>query len=356
MYEFCQQPHCADGTGPFASLIQGFNGNFYGTTVGGGAKGYCPVSRCGTVFEITPQGALTTLYSFCAQPNCADGTSPYAGVVQDAEGNFYGTTISGGTGAYCPFGVGGCGTVFKLTAQGSLTTIHSFCSQQNCTDGYYPGRLIQAEDGNFYGGTSNDGDHGTIFKITPQGVLTTLYTFCVLSNCADGDVLSSLIQANGGNFYGTTVSGGTSNNGTAFELTSGGQLTTLYNFCPQGGKVCLDGYEPGGLVQDTNGSLYGETYEGGAAGYGTAFSLSVGLPAFIETQPSAGSIGSSVVILGTNLTGASSVTFNSVAAAFTVVSSTEITATVPSGATTGPVYVTTTSGTLKSNKNFHVAP
>src|SRR5262249_45961892 len=133
----------SDGFGP-RGVVQGRDGNFYGTTNGGG------LNNKGAIFKVTPAGELTMLYSLCAQPNCADGSYPPAGLVQGTDGNFYGTTNSGGSDA-C---YGGCGTIFKITPSGNLTTLHKFCSQANCADGKYPiGGVMQANDGNFYGTT-----------------------------------------------------------------------------------------------------------------------------------------------------------------------------------------------------------
>jgi uncharacterized repeat protein (TIGR03803 family) len=162
-----------------------------------------------------------------------------------------------------------------------------------------------------------------------------------------------LIQATDGNFYGTTSAGGSVGGGTIFKITSTGTLTTIYNFCTQ--TACADGEGPyAGLIQGTNGDFYGTTEEGGTSGAGVVFSLSTGLGAFVETQPTSGAVGQAVKILGTNLTGATAVTFNGTAATFTVVSSTEITTTVPTGATTGRVRVKTPGGNLASNTAFRV--
>jgi uncharacterized repeat protein (TIGR03803 family) len=197
LYTFCSQPGCTDGGKPFyGGLVQAGDGNFYGTTYLGGTK------NGGTVFKVTPGGALTTLYNFCSQTNCADGTAPTAGLVQATDGNFYGTTYSGGSNAD--------GTVFKITSSGTLTTLYSFCSQPSCTDGYSPyAGLVQGSDTNFYGTTSVGGAHGfgTVFKISSQSpyTLTTLHSFSV----ADGtSPQAGLMLASDGNFYGTTVGGG----------------------------------------------------------------------------------------------------------------------------------------------------
>ena len=194
------------------------------------------------------------------------------------------------------------------------------------------------------------------FSVVSNGKLTTLYTFCSLSNCADGTgPYAPLIQASDGNFYGTTGYGGANGGGTIFEITQAGTLTTLYSFCAQ--SNCADGRAPvAALVQNTNGTFYGTSYLGGTSNDGTVFSLAAGLAPFVETQPGRGKVGQNVEILGTNLTGSTSVTFNGTPAAFTVESGSYIKTTVPAGATTGKVEVVTPSGTLSSNVPFRVAP
>jgi len=333
LHSFCSETGCADGQYPSAGLVQAIDGNLYGTTYSGGANGY------GTVFKISPSGTLATLHSFCSETGCADGQYPSAGLVQAIDGNSYGTTYSGGANGY--------GTVFKISPTGTLATLHSFDS----TDGYQPsGVLVQATNGNFYGTTAYGGtsNFGTVFKITSNGTLTTLHSF----DSTDGAEPSGvLVQAADGSFYGTTAYGGTSNFGTVFKITAGGTLTTLHSFGSGEGIVPYTG-----LVQDTNGTFYGTTVRGGADNHGTVFSLSVGLGPFVETQTTSGKVGAAVKILGTNLTGATSVSFNGTAATFTVVSGSLITTKVPAGATTGKVEVVTQSGTLSSNVNFRVIP
>ena len=281
LYSFCSQGNCADGSEPSAGLVQATDGNFYGTTVFGGNSSSCNSHfGCGTIFKITPSGTLTTLYSFCSAPNCADGSSPSAALVQATDGNFYGTTNYSGSGDYCNYG---CGTVFKITPGGNLTTLHNF----DGTDGGYPvAPLVQGSDGNLYGTTSRFGANGagTVFKMAPNGTLTTLYNLCAQggSNCTDGSYPSAgLVQASDGNFYGTTISGGTNDNGiggTVFKITPSGTLTTLYSFCSQ--PNCADGAVLyAGLVQTSDGNLNGTTYEGGTtnnncpSGCGTIFKI-----------------------------------------------------------------------------------
>jgi uncharacterized protein (TIGR03437 family) len=254
-----------DGTNGYApsSLIQGADGNFYGTTLGSET----PTDR-GGVFKMTPAGVVTKLYSFCSQvPNCADGVAP-TGLVQGTDGNFYGTTNFQGPSK--PVGPSGFGTVFKMTPSGVLTTLHTFV---NGDDGGIPyGLLIQASDGNFYGTTNSGGAHlsGTVFKITPDGVFTTLHSFA--STPAEGfGPRGGLIQSADGNFYGTTALGGANgNDGTVFKMTPTGVLTTLYSF----GATPTDGLFPdGGLAQGADGNFYGTTLRGGNNGPGILFRI-----------------------------------------------------------------------------------
>jgi uncharacterized repeat protein (TIGR03803 family) len=326
-----------DGNGPTGTLIQATDGNFYGTTEGGG-----PVNL-GTIFRITPGGKLTTLYTFTGG---ADGALPVAGLIQATDGNLYGTTWGD---AYDNLNEG---TVFKITLSGKLTTLFSF----DTTNGADPqGGLVQGADGNFYGTTEEGGtsNYGTVFKMTPKGKLTILHSF---SGGADGDTpVSTLIQATDGNFYGTaSYDGKYPNYGIVFKITPAGKLTILHNFDSKDGS-----YPYAGLVQATSGGFYGATFGGGSStacsyGCGTVFSLSMGLGPFAETLPTSGKVGAAVRILGTNLTGATSVTFNGTAATFKIISKSEIETDVPSGATSGTVEVKLAGNTLKSNVAFRV--
>jgi uncharacterized repeat protein (TIGR03803 family) len=327
----------ADGAFPTDALVQGADGNFYGTTSEGG-------NGNGTISKITPAGGLTTLHEF----DGTDGSLPTSALVQGIDGNFYGTTFNGGA-------MGIFGTVFKITPGGLLTTLYSFCSQTNCTDGSFPeAGLVQGSDGNFYGTTTQGGtsDFGTVFTITSNGTLTTLYSFCSESNCTDGKLPEAgLVEGTDGNFYGTTA-GLAKNYGTIYQITSSGVLTTLYNFSgtPNGS------YPYGGLVQHTNGMFYGVTNEGGTDDVGTVFSLNMGLGPFVTMLPTFGRVGETITILGTDLTGVSSVSFNGTPASFKVPASSYLTATVPAGATTGVIEVVTSGGTLQSNVQFRVRP
>jgi uncharacterized repeat protein (TIGR03803 family) len=350
----CSLSACSNGAYP-TGLIQATNGDFYGET--SGWRGY----SYGTIFKITRTGALTTLYAFCADGGCPHAARPSGGLIQATDGNLYGTTQDGGAS--------GRGSVFRITPGGKLATLYSFCAQSGCADGETPAAaLVQATDGNLYGTTELGGANalGTVFKITTVGTLTTLYSFCSQTDCADGELPdAALVQATDGNLYGTTASASIpcsagSSCGTVFEITLDGTLTTLYSFCSQSG--CSDGENPiSPLVQDTDGALYGTTDAGGittgcpAGGCGTIFRLSMGLGPFVETLPRSGNIGAAVKILGTNLTGATRVTFNGTAAAFAVVAPSLITTAVPAGATTGVVQVMTPGGTLSSNIPFQVS-
>jgi uncharacterized repeat protein (TIGR03803 family) len=440
---------------PVGALIQATDGNYYGANSGGGAH------YSGDVFRVTPTGEITAIYSFCSQPNCADGTDPIWGPVLGSDGNLYGLTESGGSYAGS---TSGSGTFYKLTLGGELTTLYTFCSATPCTDGQFPNGIVLGQNGNFYGTAYTGGqfNQGDVFEITPTGKLTVLHSFCSLAHCADGyNPIYPPIQGSNGNIYGTTLYDGQNSSGVLYELTSSGDYQVLHNFCysspcegggqpnmitagangnvfgtalyggtlgngtafaitstnqyrvianfdylrggpsagmaqasdgnlygttvgpgsgqsggtifevtPEGrytdfymfGECSVNGYRPDTtLLQGTDGILYGTTSYGGngtngdgCAGYGTMFSLSNGLNPLVETVPTGGSVGQSVIVLGNNLTGSTSVTFHGVEAKFTVESDTYIKATVPAGATTGVVSVVTPSGTLNSNPQFVV--
>jgi uncharacterized repeat protein (TIGR03803 family) len=324
-----------DGANPRAGLIQASNGNFYGTTSSGGANGY------GTVFKITSSGTLTTLHSF----DSTDGENPNAALIQATNGSFYGTTLRGGTYEQ--------GVFFKITSSGTLTTLYNFCSQSNCTDGeVLTAGVIQGADGNFYGTTEYGGtdNAGTVFKITSSGKLTTLASFDV----TDGEYpYAGLLQATDGNFYGTTWAGGSSDNGTIFKVTSSGTLTTLHSFSGSDGN-----YPYVALIQDTNGTFYGTTQYGGAGvGVGTVFSLSEGLAPFVKILTTSGKEGAKVGMLGQGFSSSSVVEFGGTPAIkVTLSGSTYLTATVPADALTGSVTVKTGTTTLTSTLTFKVLP
>ena len=221
-----------------SGLIQGSDGNFYGTTAGGGVIGV------GTVFKITPVGAVTTLHSFTG----SDGVRPLAALVQGSDGNFYGATASGGAS--------GLGTVFKITPSGTFTSLHSFAGSDGASPQF--GRWIQASDGNFYGTTIQGGAHnvGTVFKMDASGTLTTLHSFAG----SEGSYPSAgLIRGSDGNFYGTAALGGVSGVGTVFKMDASGTVTTLHSFAGSDGS-----YPQAELIEGSDGSFYGTTEGGGA--------------------------------------------------------------------------------------------
>lgn len=333
--------YSATGTGP-VTLMQASSGVFYGTTSGGG-----PNAVGGAIFKMTPAGAFSPFYSFC-ETTCADGTDPQAPLSQGSDGNFYGTTAGGNS-------LNVYGTAFQITPSGVLTTLHTFCSEANCTDGANPyAGLVQGSNGAFYGATYRDGVYGggVLFDITSTGSLTPLHDFG--AQVSGGfEPYATLTLATDGNFYGTTITEGAhQEGGTIFRIGATGKFTTLYSFCAQ--TDCADGAEPySGVFQATDGSFYGITPLGGANDLGAVFKLSVGLGPFVTLLPAMGKAGASIRILGTNLTGTTAVSFNGAAASFTVQLPTLIVATVPA-ATSGKVEVITPSGTLSSNRVFRV--
>jgi uncharacterized repeat protein (TIGR03803 family) len=390
-----------------SGLVVETNGNLYGTTkTGGAASTTCPTQNqhCGTVFEVTSTGTIVTLHSFTG----ADGMYPKGGLTLGIDGNFYGTTSgteqSGATGAIY-------GTIFKITPTGTFTTLHTF----SMTDGAYPdSTLMLGTDGRLYGTTpvgGSTGSAGTVFAITTSGTFTTLHNFNVSGQ--PGDPEGPLVQAADGNIYGTTAFGGSAcggDNGTIYYISPGGKtFVELYDF----GKLCGKGSNPrAGLVLGADGSFYGVasgqgtpngdndaiifkidgadlttlyTFSYSAASYGTdygvnlmqstngnfygsidevtsdgteedieLFSLSTGLEPFVTAVPAVRGIGAKVLLLGQGFTGATNVTFNGVPATFTVNSDTEITTTVPTGATKGYIVVTTPGGTVSTKVFFTV--
>ena len=257
-------------------LIEASDGFLYGMTPLGGK--FSPTLGLGTVYRISLSGAFTGLYSFDGR----DGSAPYGGLVQGSDGEFYGMTSQGGEGL---------GNVFKITSQGSLTPLVSF----DGINGAVPfSALLKGADGNFYGTTIQGGDSygntnsvngrgfGTIFKMTPDGALTTLFSF----QRTNGEYpYATLVQGSDGDFYGTTLSGGASTNelfpgspgyignGTIFRFSTNGTLTTLASFDGTNGAQTF-----ATLTLDGHGNFYGTTVKGGAHDGGTIFRLSLSSP------------------------------------------------------------------------------
>jgi len=412
---------CPKGKDP-SSLIQGSDGNFYGTTEFGG------VGNQGTIFKLTLAGQLTTLYTFVGSENGANPTS----LVEGNDGFLYGTTGAGGANNQ--------GVVFRLSKTETIQVLHSFCSLTNCADGNRPFNLVLGNDGNFYGCTTYSFP-GTVFRVTPSGSYTLLHTFNV---AVDGPQCIGMTLASDGNIYGDTV-GGFSFPTVLFRLTAAGQVTVVHswrysqfpvspltqasnaNICgvlshlqgvaqsamfgiglsgagyqeiplfylfngpavrymteasdgnfwgtfgeaivsfTRGGGLLqqisfagTNGSGPAMLMQASDGTLVGLTNNGGSDGAdpGEIFTVEPALaapkPLFVSFGPSSGKVGSRILIHGTHFIGAKRVNFNGVSASFEVLNTGNILATVPTGASTGPIAVTNAGGSTPSKKNFVV--
>jgi uncharacterized repeat protein (TIGR03803 family) len=383
---------------PYVGLALGTDGVFYGSTLYGG-KTSGGNNGFGTVFSVTSAGAISTLYSFSG---ALDGANPFAPPIQGVDGNWYGTTTTGTipNGNGTTFG----GTIYKLTPAGTLTTLYMFETKTAAPFG----TLVQGTDGKFYGTSSTGGPNqaGQIFKITPEGEFTALYTF---GNGTGGDFPEAgLIQGSDGNFYGTTSSGTTLHGGAIFRITPKGSLTVLHRF--DASRDSTDGFSPLGVVQATDGNLYGTTLAGGntksscsggcgtiyritpqgsnysilynfntttgqpsgtpmqhtsgklyaststPSGHGVVYSLDVGLGPFVTflQRQSLGKVGKTIGIFGQGFATASNVSFDGTSANFQVKSDTYLITTVPSGATTGYVTITTAMGVLNSSTKFRI--
>lgn len=384
----------SDGTFPNGVTL-GRDGIFYGTTQAGGS------SNGGTVFQMTADGTVTTLHEF---DNGVDGT-PYAPPVQSLYGDFYGTTA--GNYVYPGDPVNSdAGTIYKIDSAGNYTVLHTFTGPDggnpnaqlvqsatnfwfygttvnggsngegsifrvdskgdfevihNCAfadaTGVGPEALIQATDGNFYGVSSYGGSwsEGVLFRLTPTNQLTVVHTF---TGGADGGVPGfGLVQGSDGYLYGTTTQGGSAEawegGGTLFRVsTTGAGFTVLHTFHQASGTM------PVSLIQHTNGFFYGATNAGGSAsGLGVFFRLDMGLPPFVTYLNTYGRVGMTVDLLGDGFTADSKVSFNGTpATAISDVESSFMKVVIPAGATTGPITVTTTKGPLTSNRVFVVRP
>jgi len=268
IYSF--QDNNKDGCYPYASLVFDGTGNLYGTTYAGGSQGF------GAVFELSPGAKGQWTEKLLRGFSGSGGASPVAGVVFDAAGNLYGTTVAGGTGGPC---TGGCGIVFRLTpAKGwwNETVLHDFSGTDGASP--YSGVILDAS-GNVYGTTFAGGEYfaGAVYELTLTGGKwneTVLYSFD--NNGVDASApAASLVFDASGNLYGTTTAGGRFQEGTVFELSpgaSGWTETLLHNFDNNG----EDGYQPyAGLIFSLAGKLYGTTSWAGSngGGWGTVFAL-----------------------------------------------------------------------------------
>lgn len=254
-----------DGAAPYAAPIEGSDGNFYGTTYGSGS----PATDAGSVYQITPSGTFHVLYAFNGGAN---GGQPQAQLVLGSDGNLYGTTSSGGNVTGNCATTAGCGTIFKVTPAGAFSTIYTFTGGN---DGGVPlGGLVEDGAGDLYGTTSVDGanGYGTVFKVTTTGTLTPVYGFCALTSCTDGEAPSSTLWVGtNGDLYGSTTKGGSNGSGSVFQLTTAGTLTTIGNFCTQYG--CNDGSETNGVFLGSDGKYYGSTLFGGSNSEGSVYSV-----------------------------------------------------------------------------------
>jgi uncharacterized repeat protein (TIGR03803 family) len=395
IYSFCSVTNCADGSAPAGGLTLRPDGHFIGTTTSTGAE-----FGAGTVFDVTQTGTLTTLHAFTG----TDGSQPLAPPILGPDGSFYGVTSNGGNHE-------SCGTLYRITGS-EFSVLHYFDEVDGCsptgalvlgTDGNLygtaqyggnendgavyqvvlrPGKativnwlyafngnggpvgaLIEGSDGNLYGTTEGrDNGSGLIFQITSTGSLTVLHE---LNGTSDGSSpQAGLTLASDGNFYGTAVNGGEYGGGTLFQVTPSGGFSVLYNFGAQGEGFYNINLNPLATpFQNTNGLLYGDTFYGGGgscsgeSGCGVFYSWNNSLPAFVSTVQLMGAVGSTVEILGQGFTSTSTVSFNGTAATTVEVQSgTSLVATVPAGASTGSVTVTTSGGTLTSNRQFIVTP
>jgi uncharacterized repeat protein (TIGR03803 family) len=277
LHDFCADVNCEDGANPYSTLVRDRFGNLFGVTVHGGTTCVSTgLLGCGTVFGLLYNKTTKTyqhkvLHEFCKdQSGCADGSVPTAGLVADKDGNLYGVTSGGRTN-------GDYGTVFKMTPKNAARTLwtfkvlHKFCNSGDCADGTTPyGGLVIDSAGNLYGTTAFDGAHdgGVLFilrlnKSTGRYIYKVLHDFCAKPDCTDGTKPTlTLAIDNAGRLYGTTLSGGTHNNGgTVFKMTPNAAKTAwtykvLHNFCTA--PNCPDGNGPyTNLVLDDAGKLYG---------------------------------------------------------------------------------------------------
>ena len=255
----------ADGTQP-NGLVRDSAGNLYGSTRYAGDLNCSGKQGCGTAFKLDQTGALTVLHTFVGG---ADGSLPEGTLVLDAAGDLFGTTVYGGN-IHCGIS-DGCGTVFKLNVAGQKTVLYAFPSSLEAS--LPGGSVIEDANGNLYGTTAWGGgaacvNCGTVFKLrTTGGTFTVLHAF---AGGTDGQLpYSGLLRDVAGNLFGTTYLGGAFNGGTAFKLNSTGKETLLHSFGAQ-----TDGVQPqGALTHDSAGNLYGVTYSGGEFGYGTVFKM-----------------------------------------------------------------------------------
>lgn len=435
----CVSSTCADGFFPI-ELIEGSDGNFYGSAAGGGTG----MNAQGTIFKITPAGEMSVIYSFAEEPDGSlpNGSAP-GSLVEGMDGFLYGITSENGANGF--------GTVFKLSKDGTIQVLHNFCGTLTCSDGANPGFLMQAIEGNFYGGTGpTNYPTSVLFRMTPSGSYKVLHTFDSKTQ-PDGTGIYGMVQAADGNLYGTTVAGaqlkpfnsvfrfdpvngqyailhgfdtpnmnlpgvatsapaltsdgelfGLQAFGEMYEISLDGKYQKLGRLAPGGffdgnvlqgsdgnlwgifvgpcglafsasttGSVlhsvpfnCTTiGEQPAAMIQAADGKFYGVTLGSGGPNTnpvldGTVWSLNAGLPPLsagvTAFRPTSGKIGSRVIVEGNHFVGTTAVSVNGVDAAFQVLSVNYIRVTVPAGATTGPIAITSAGGTTVSATSFTV--
>src|SRR6266446_3890531 len=376
-----------NGLTPRSGLTFGTDGYFYGTTLNGGQS-------AGTILKITPAGTISTLHNFigqngttCPSTGRPDGGNPYAPPIRGKDGFYYGVTSigtayrvssSGAFTALCspsaliPFGAlspvvqatdgyfygtstAGNGTVFRFSPSGGAKIIHSFIFSEGSSP---VGPVVQGSDGNLYGTTATGGPlgsaSGTIFKLSLSGTLTPFHAFDRNNKKIEGyGPKAGLLEATDGNLYGSTQFGGdpVCNCGVLFKITKSGVYTVLHTF-HSGEPAQPEATQ----IQHTNGKIYGLANGPHYSDGGALYSLSVGLKPFVKLMTLSGKLGQTVQILGQGFSGTTTVKFGTGSANFTVVSDTYLTAVVPATGTTGLVTIATSSGTLTSNKTFKVIP
>jgi uncharacterized repeat protein (TIGR03803 family) len=334
LYDFANSG--GDGGNPNGPPVAAKDGNLYGATVNGGTVGV------GTIYKVSPTGAVSVLYSFLGG---AKGSNPNASLIQGKDGNLYGSTSNGGTN--------GAGTIFKITTKAKLTLLHTF----NFSDGTQPeSALVQGTDSSFYGTTLQGGSNndGVVYKITSSGKFTLLHSF---NPPTDGTLsYAAMIQGTDGNFYGTTNAFGGFLD-TIYKVTLQGVYSNVYQFDGTNSTIGISAANA--LVQNTNGLLYGATSFSASStgGNGTVYTLNIGAKPFVRLTAASGLVGSSVSIFGQGFSSSSVVKFGGVTASGIVrQGTTYITVPVPAGALTGSVTVATGSTTLTSNSIFNVLP
>lgn len=318
-----------DAAYPSPAPIQSIEGDFYGLAG--------PGNQYASAYRITKDGNFTLLHSFTGN---AAGWEPMGELIQGTDGYFYGTMYAGGPKDH--------GTIFRISSTGDYKLLVAF----NGSNGGGPTSApIHASDGNFYGVTFNGGpeDSGTLYRMTPDGAITVLHNFTYTHGIEGAWPFGPIVQATDGFLYGVTTGGGKYGTGALFRANLAGDVTVLHNF------IGSSGIGPGYLIQHTNGKIYGFTANGGKFGQGVAYSLDIGVSPFITYLPTYGRVGALVQILGQGFTLDSKVDFNGTAATSPViVYPTYLRVEVPPGATTGPITVTSSTGTLTSNRVFVV--